>query len=48
MKMKKSKKMNINEINLNARTVWTFNPVERIKPSKKVYNRQKFKKCQEW
>jgi hypothetical protein len=33
-----------NEANLNARTVWAFSPVQRVKPSKKVYNRQKFKR----
>ena len=43
--MKNSKKiLSQNEINLKTRSVWTFSPVERIKPSKKVYNRQKFKK----
>ena len=45
LKMKNSKKiLSQNEINLKTRSVWTFSPVERIKPSKKVYNRQKFKK----
>ena len=42
--MKKSKVASQTEFNMNARTVWAFSPVTRVKPSKKVYNRQKFKK----
>lgn len=33
-----------NQMDLNTRKVWAFCPVERVKPSKKVYNRQKWKK----
>ena len=27
-----------------SRVVWGFNPVSRVKPSKKIYNRKKYKK----
>ena len=33
-----------NAAELKTRTVWTFCPVERVKQSKKVYNRQKWKR----
>lgn len=44
MKKSKNKISKENEIQLNTRSVWTFCPVERVKPSKKIYNRQKFKR----
>lgn len=44
MKKSKNKISKENEIQLNTRTVWTFCPVERVKQSKKIYNRQKFKR----
>ena len=42
LKMKKISARNAAE--LKTRTVWTFCPVERVKQSKKVYNRQKWKR----
>ena len=33
-----------NKADLKARKVWSFSPVERVKESKKVYNRQRWKK----
>lgn len=32
------------EFDLKARRTWSFSPVEKVKPSKKIYNRQAFKK----
>lgn len=43
-KMKKSKIASQRQFNMNSRVVWAFSPVERVKPSKKIYNRQRFKK----
>lgn len=40
MKIRVSSK---NEIMLNTRGVWHFNPVTRIKESKKVYSRKGYK-----
>ena len=37
--MNKNKKPDI----FNTRGIWMFNPVERIKPSKKVYSRKNMK-----
>jgi len=30
---------------VKTRTVWSINPVTRVKPSKKVYSRKKYKKA---
>ena len=41
-KAKRSKKAQA-ELNKKQREFWTMNPVTRIKPSKKIYNRARFK-----
>ena len=43
---KKSKKAR-REDDLSKRVIWGFSPVTRVKQSKKVYNRQRFKKMME-
>ena len=46
--MKKSDISKQNQFDLKARRVWNFCPIERVKESKKVYNRQKWKRgCEE-
>jgi len=38
------KKITIKILKHKQRVTWGFNPVSRVKPSKKVYSRKKFKK----
>jgi hypothetical protein len=42
LKMKKVSAQN--KADLKARKMWSLSPVERVKESKKVYNRQQWKK----
>ena len=42
---KKSKKI---ELMGSERQVWTINPTQRVKQSKKVYDRNKIKNYMEW
>lgn len=44
-KKKKSKKI---ELVGSERQVWMMNPVQRVKPSKKIYDRNKNKLNPEW
>ncbi len=37
------KKLTIQVPKIKQRIVWNFNPVSRVKPSKKLYNRQQIK-----
>lgn len=41
--MRKLSKRARNEINSRDRNVWNINPVTRIVPNKKAYNRRKYK-----
>jgi hypothetical protein len=37
------KKVNIKVPKIKQRVIWGFNPVSRVVPSKKIYNRKKIK-----
>lgn len=36
-------KINLKKSETKQRVTWGFNPVSRVKPSKKIYNRKKIK-----
>lgn len=39
----KKQKLKVSTSKIKTRVTWGFNPVSRVKPSKKIYSRKKYK-----